>query len=357
MPTTNVVVSGRRGPLRMSKAFTYEYEDVVAELLDARIVSPATPASAPLRQAWRAARAGRLLLGRRELADQPSIGLLVAVGQAPSDLVAGFAAVDAVDRAAVAVARIEELYPGDLPLRADVRAYLRRFDHVFLGAEQACAPLEAELGVPVTHLPPAVDAVAFGRGALASPRPIDVYAMGRRHAPYHDAMLARAERSGELYLYDTFTGNPLIKDHRAHRANLRGLVRRTHAFVVNLARMDEPGRTGGEEVGFRYFEGAAGGAVLVGSRPAGPSFERLFPWDDAVVELVRDGSDVDEVLDGLAADPARVARIRRDNVHGVLDAHDIAHRVAQVLETVELPHTPPLEERMQRLRHLATQDA
>ena len=180
--------------------------------------------------------------------------------------------------------------------------------------------------------------------------------MGRRNPAHHEVLLRRADRTGRLYLYDTFRGNPPIRDHVEHRRNLQGLIRRSEVFMVNPAKVNEPGRTHEQqEVGYRYFEGSAGGAVLVGEQPEGPAFKEYFPWEDAVVAVTEDGADLDERLDELAADPERVARIRRANVAGALRRHDVAHRLRVMLAELDLEEPATVRDRLTALEARAAE--
>lgn len=351
-------MSGRGARMYMSFALTYEYEDIVAELLDAEVLAPEMPVADVSRRLWRAGRAARMVAAERlGRTAQTSADFVLAVGQNPTDLVPGFSVADTVSNAAVSAAYIEELWIADLPLLPDIVNFLNRFDHVFLGVAATVEPLAALITPSVSYVPPAVDVLRFA----ASPWPrrdIATYAMGRRNAAFHEVLLERAERLGELYLYDTFTGNPPVHDHVQHRRNLRGLIRRTNTFMVNVAKVDQPGRTHQQgEVGFRFFEGAAGGAVMVGEVPEVASFGEYFPWDDAVVGVAPDGSDLDEVLDALAADPARVARIRRDNVVGSLRRHDVAHRLRTMLAELGVPEPESVGRRIGALEERATTHA
>ncbi len=105
----------------------------------------------------------------------------------------------------------------------------------------------------------------------------------------------------------------------------------------------------------RYFEGAAGGAILLGSRPGCPEFDDLFDWPDAVVDIAPDGSDLRQVLAALEADPERVAAARIANVVNSLRRHDWAVRWASILDTLDLPRTEAHDARLRQLAHAAEQ--
>ena len=110
-----------------------------------------------------------------------------------------------------------------------------------------------------------------------------------------------------------------------------------------------PGATGGfAEVGYRFFEGAATGSVMIGPPVKAPRFAELFPWDEPVVEI-ESVDDVDAVLKSLEEDPERRAGIRRRNIRGSLLRHDPAHRWRSVLQALDLEEPPGVGERIDRL--------
>jgi hypothetical protein len=105
----------------------------------------------------------------------------------------------------------------------------------------------------------------------------------------------------------------------------------------------------------RYFEGAAGGTILLGSRPGCPEFDDLFDWPDAVVEIAPDGSDLREVLAALDGSPTRSTALRTANAVNSLRRHDWADRWARILDTLDLPRTEAHEARRRQLEHSANQ--
>jgi hypothetical protein len=264
-----VLLSCRASRMKMSFALTYQFEDVLAELLGLVVRSRIVPTNGVARRASTAAYGTSLVRRRRQAADIP---MVVAVAQNLSALTDHLRDLRLIDRGRLRVAYVEELWRAQLPLRAEQRALLNRFDHVFVGMTATCPVLAEQIRPPVSYLPHAVDAWRFIESEPPR-RVIDVYAMGRRNPRHHQILLRRAEERGSLYLYDTFARNPVIKTHVHHRRNLVDLLRRTNVFMVNQAKVDEEARSAHQpEVGYRYFEGAAGGAVLVGQRPDTPVF-------------------------------------------------------------------------------------
>jgi hypothetical protein len=92
--------------------------------------------------------------------------------------------------------------------------------------------------------------------------------------------------------------------------------------------------------------------VVIGEAPRSAEFFRQFDWADAVIPLPFDSPDVGTVLDALDADPARLERIRRDNVHHAARRHDWLHRLKTVIEVVGLTPTDAMCAREARLREL-----
>ena len=71
---------------------------------------------------------------------------------------------------------------------------------------------------------------------------------------------------------------------------------------------------------------------MVGQAPECEPFHEMFDWPDAVVPLRLDGSDVADVLGGLAHDPERLRELSRQNARQALLRHDWTHRWRRVLE-------------------------
>jgi hypothetical protein len=178
--------------------------------------------------------------------------------------------------------------------------------------------------------------------------------MGRRSPATHRALLDLADRRNWFYMYDTIAARG-VPDHREHRRHLAGLLRRSRYFLAYPGKVDVVAETGGqEEIGFRYFEGAAAGTVLVGKAPANPWFEKLLGWQDAVIPLPYGATEVESALAAMEADPVRTERARRTNVVESLLRHDHVYRWAEVLRRVGLSESPAMDLRRRQLRELAT---
>ena len=187
----------------------------------------------------------------------------------------------------------------------------------------------------------------------APKRVIDFYAMGRRHPETHEALLRRADAGDWYYVYDTVP-NCFVASHAEHRGRLADMIKRSRFFLVNAARYDDAERTGGQqELGLRFFEGAAAGAVLIGDAPNNASFNEYFGWQDSVIPLPLDPDNVVDIIAELDADPRRLERISKTNVVNSLRKHDHVYRWGQVLSIVGLKETTAMERRRRELAELA----
>jgi len=88
--------------------------------------------------------------------------------------------------------------------------------------------------------------------------------------------------------------------------------------------------------------------------PVSDEFSRQFDWPDAVIRLPFDSADVAAILQAIDADPRRIERIRRDNVHQAALRHDWVHRLHTIFDTLGLRPTEAMLAREERLRSIAT---
>ena len=131
---------------------------------------------------------------------------------------------------------------------------------------------------------------------------------------------------------------------------LGNLVKRSRFFIANRAKIDRKWETSDQhEIGFRFYEGIAGGAILIGEPPQNEQFKQLFDWPDAIVPLPFHDQGIVALIRELASQPARVARIRSDNLANALLRHDWLHRWFDVLHVARLEPTRAGMARMERL--------
>jgi hypothetical protein len=260
------------------------------------------------------------------------------------------------DHCRTSVCWIDEMWATLMPEYKYWLHALKQFDHVFVGTSATAAPLSDAVDRPCRYLPGAVDAFRFTPYPDPPARVIDVYSIGRRCKSIHQTLLEAARRRDIFYIHDTFAGSMAhMYDHRQHRDHFANVAKRSRYFMVAPGKIDSLSETGGQaEVGRRYFEGAAAGAVMIGQAPNSEAFQEIFPWPDAVIEIKPDGSDVIEVLARLGSEPERVSAMGQRNAAEALLRYDWVYRWKEIFRVVGLEPSPRMLERERRLKELAT---
>ena len=258
------------------------------------------------------------------------------------------------EHCAVRVCYMVEFYAG---LAGEYSHFLRLlddFDHVSFSFSGSVAAVERLAGRPCHHVPLAADAARFTPYPDPPSRVIDILSMGRRSEPVHEALLDVARARGLFYLHDTIPGSLVRPANQGeHRNMLANSAKRSRLFVTYPAKFGEEENQGQSEVGARYFEGLAAGAVLLGQAPAAPTFRQDFPWADAVVEARPDGSDVADVLAALDETPEGVQRQGARNAVHALRHHDWGYRWRSLLGIAGAGPRPRLDQRLTGLGALA----
>jgi hypothetical protein len=145
-----------------------------------------------------------------------------------------------------------------------------------------------------------------------------------------------------------------LYDYLQHRELFANITKRSRYFVVAAAKMDQIDcRQGQVEVGYRYYEGAAAGAVMIGDLPDSDAYRELIGWPDAVIQIRPDGSDTMAVLNDLGSNPERIAAISRRNTKEALLRHDWVYRWNEMFRIIGVGPSARMAEREQRLNHFA----
>jgi Glycosyl transferases group 1 len=334
----------------------YEFEDLICEIDSAELVAPTVdPSSRRASLATRLAYHAPVSLnpGIPRAPAKGRYDILFTICGFPQDLIMFDAVSDLRNICGTSVCLLDELWVKDIVKHRHFMRILAKFDVVMQYHSQTVKPLSELIGRKCVYLPPAVDTVSFCPYPDPPERVVDVYSIGRRSSLTHQRLLDMARESGLFYLYDTIGGSQAInaKEHRALFANV---AKRSRYFLVNPGKIDDPDQTGHQvEFGYRYFDGAASGAIMLGEIPDNEVFSKLFDWPDAVIRLPYDSSEIDRVIRDLDGDPKRQDRIRRTGVAQALLRHDWVYRWEAILNAVGLEPLPGALERKDRLRKLA----
>jgi hypothetical protein len=349
----------------------YEFEDVVVEVTAAdRIEADGLAALEFSRRTYKLAHMVTRSAGlARRVAAPPSVvkldreyDLFFPIFNHPYELYALATVPGWRERCKAAACFVSEIWIQTLP--GYLLELLAQFDHVFVGMQQTVGEVAKIIGRPCTYLPLSTDVLRFSPLPGNPTRVIEVCNIGRRSEVTHAALMKRARARQIFYYYDTVAPSGADKKQRTfsvsnpseHRLLLANLLQRSRFYVANRSRINEPEFTKGrDEISARFYEGAAAGAVMVGEPPRTEEFQRQFDWPDALIRLPFDSADAGELLAGIDADPARVLRIRRDNVKNAALRHDWVHRLRTVFETLGLAPTPAMLAREERLRALAAE--
>ena len=333
----------------------YEFEDVICRCDSVDVIAPAPPAEGNSRigRYFDRITAGQTPRIDGRIVVEKEYELFFAFCLDPQDLRYMNLIEGLSQKCRRLVCVVGELWPGMIAQARERLQVLRHFDCVFSNFQSSVEAIQDATGRPCYFLPPAADALLFCPFHVQPTRCIDVCNIGRRPAGLHQALMKRAECGDFFYVYDTI-GNFPVLDAREHRSLLANLIKRSRYFVAYPAKFDKPGETRGlEEFGSRFFEGAAGGAVLVGAPPRCAAYDHGFDWRDAVIPTAADGAQIAALIAELESDVRRIERIRRDNVVNSLERHDWVYRWRDVLDRVGLPTSSRLEEREARLRSMA----
>jgi Glycosyl transferases group 1 len=231
----------------------------------------------------------------------------------------------------------------------------QNFDLIFACTYLANAKLSRAIDRPVIYLPGGTDALKFCPYPNPPARSIDAIALGRRPHEIHRSLLEQAQNSNFFYYYDTVKKQALEIDIPSeHRMKLISLMQRTRFSINYFAKFDEPTLTkNSQEIGFRFFEGAAAGTIMLGLPPANEMFSQYFDWEDVVIKVPPDSRDIIAIIAELESQPEKLANIRRQNVVNSLLKHDWVYRWQTILTAFNLTPTQSIIDREQRLQKLA----
>lgn len=258
-------------------------------------------------------------------------------------------------RCKIAICLIEEVWLAWLDQRKMLELF-RPFDFIFVGCQATAPALERAVGIPTRYVAPATDVARFTPLPHPPQRSIDCLWIGRRAEQTHASLfeLSRRRPDSFHYVFDTRAHNSVVYSVSEHREFLGDQIKRARYFITNYAKANAADQTGGQvEVGYRFFEGAAGGAVMIGDPPDCPSFRENFDWPNAVVRLDYNSPDVADLLEQLDFRAEEMAQLRLTNAVQSLRRHDYAHRWAEMLAFVGTEPSPKLQARVDRLDAIA----
>ncbi|MGL6341580.1 MAG: glycosyltransferase family protein [Waterburya sp.] len=256
-----------------------------------------------------------------------------------------------------------EIWHKDLPRLKNFIRFFQDFDLVCLGHSEIVDDVQKIIDRPCIYLPPGVNAIKFCPDSQTSDwrsqgeahRSIDLLTLGRRSEVVHQALLELAEQTDFFYYYDYISGARQRSDrHQEHRTLIANLLKSSRYFITNYAKVNKLQETHGQqEIGYRFFEGAAAGSVLLGCPPDNLAFKHYFDWDNAIIPIDFDERNIAKIIAELDSQPELLKQIRTDNVVNSLLKHDWVYRWEQVLRKLGMSLTPGIKKRQDKLKELA----
>jgi Glycosyl transferases group 1 len=355
-----LMVSLRNFKLHVCRSGPYELEDIISACDNVDVIAPVFNANL-FKLTNRLANDTAKLLGNAKIIKsllnykyqvEKQYELFFFFCQSPQDLLILNSIKGWREKCRYAVCWVDEIWVQDVEKWSVQLELLKDFDHIFMNLRHSVNPIKKITQRPCHFLTYAVDAAKFYPHSSNWERCIDVYSIGRRSQVTHQALLELGKNSQFLYVYDTIQGL-YMANYQEHRSLYSNLVKRSHYMIVNKAKFDLQAQANPqEEVGPRFFEAAAGGAVMLGSPPKCETFTDFFDWEDAVIEIPFDCSNIADIINDLNAQPERLARIRRESVVSSLLRNDWIYRWEEILKTIGIDTTPQIQKRKAYLENL-----
>lgn len=257
------------------------------------------------------------------------------------------------DKCKKTICWLPEFYFKDIPDYKGCLEILKEFDYVIF-MYVASDPFLPWIKGHSQYLPAGIDNLNFSPYPNPPARAIDVLSIGRRAPAIHKALLQWAREENKFYMYDTINA---LKAHDLdeHRLMIANMAKRSRYFIVSPGKFDRPDETGGtSEFGYRYFEAGAAGTIMIGMRPYNnKEFDKIFTWEDAVIEVPFENGEIVNVIRDLDKQPERQARMRQRNMTECLLHHDWVYRWESILEMVGMQPLPKMQARKNALKGLA----
>ncbi len=342
----------------VARCVDYEFEDVACEIDDVDLYT----ADSRFQYIWGDKVANQIARQLKIPTFNPCVknlnidkdyDLFVAICMFPRDLLTINSIKGWKERCKKTVCYIDEFWAGSFHLWSGHMKILSQFDHVLIGCNETVSPVQDIIKKPCYYMPAGIDTIRFCPYPDPPQRSIDVYSLGRRHEGTHKSLVKMAEQRKMFYIYDSVK-NAETHDYLYHRELFANIAKRSRYFFVHHAKFNQTYETyGQEEIGFRYFEGAAAGTVMIGQPLESEMFDKYFNWPDAVIPFHFGTTDIVEFLEDLDAQPERLAKVQRENTIQSLLRHDWAYRWRQILDVSGLKPRPALAEREEQLNKLA----
>jgi len=294
---------------------------------------------------------GRVRNGRyRKMKNGSNAGadLLILIGMGPSALRMLNSVPNWRERYGQVVAYIVDLYPPS-ELSFD-RRLVKIIDVLFVSYGQMVSPLTELLKVPTVFIPQAADVLATG--GFNTDKRIDVGVFGRQPAGVLDAIVNQSTSgpNSKFFAWWSAQTYPYTRDMNKDRAGFLSVLGRSRISLCYRFEDTHPQTYKGvSPITARWFESAASGCVIAGSRPSSPEGEETLNGFDSLIELSTDGVTCITQLQDLLSDPRSLQEIGARNFLAAAQGHDWGHRIAAMFDYLDIVLPPKLTERLSTL--------
>lgn len=196
-------------------------------------------------------------------------------------------------------------------------------DVAFVSSKYTAEQLSQDntLSSKVVWLPEAIDSSRYKNDEYTN-RKIDVIAIGRRHATYHQRIMDSREQFGYTYVYQENPKKVIFPTWSALRDGLAS-SKISVCFPRSLTHPDSAG--GNETMTWRYLQSISSGCLIVGKAPA--EMIELFGYDPVVpVDWKYPGEQLNEILQNFDAFNALINK----NLDTVLRDHQWSNRMRKI---------------------------
>jgi hypothetical protein len=346
------VLSERSSCSHGSWANNFALEEVLADTCSAAILAPdqffAHTRFEPITGRLRNGRYRRIRSGTDEGAD-----LLILVGMGPSSLNMLRTIPNWREKYGQVAAYIVDIYP---PSESKFdRQLLQGLDALFVSYSQMVEPLEKKFGVRAQFLPQATDVFAFG--GFNSDRRIDVAAFGRQPQDVVQKIIveSRPNATSNLFAWWSEQKNPYTRNIVQDQSAFTSILSRARISLCFRFEDTHPHiYRGVSPITARWFESAAAGCVIAGSRPSSPEGIETLSWDNSVMELSTDGSACVKQLRDLLEEPLLLRTVGYNNFKSAALGHDWGHRIVTILDFLSIETPPKLVDRLRVLADWAS---
>ena len=204
---------------------------------------------------------------------------------------------------------------------------------------------------PTLFLPEHVDTMAFHN--VGDCRPLDLLVVGRREDRYHLPLYTHfnAPEQKRVFVDLATRGQTPMTREQEFRILMSAHAKAAAAFCYETAGV--PRFRGRSPMLTRWVHAWTSGCTVFGTRPQGGGTGTLMDWPGSTIELPSDEQDAIALVEETLADKAGMALRRHRNVLESLRRHDTRYRIAQMLQSLDLPIPAPLATGLERLDALA----